>query len=305
MNPFAYRMAGIAIKAISGLSRANIRTHGEDRIPKGPVIYVINHFTRIETVFIPYYLNRITGLPIWSLADYTLFNGGLAAVLDKMGAISTHNPDRDRLVVKTLLTGEAAWIIFPEGSMVKTKKIFEKNGGKKGRFMVSTPDGTRPPHTGAATLALRTQFYRERIRIMLKKNPEEARRLLSLYQIDDSVPVLNVETSIVPVNLTYYPLRAHENILSRMAERFVDNISERMLEEIITESSMLLSGVDIDMRFGEPIRVGAYLKSERVRRDIESLALIDFDDPIESRSMLKKTAHTIRLWNVICPLFTA
>lgn len=293
MDAFAYRMAGIAIKAISGLSNVNIRTHGEDRIPKGAVIYAINHFTRIETVFIPYYLNRLTGMPLWSLADYTLFHEGLSDILDRLGAVSTHNPDRDRLIVKTLLTGEAAWIIFPEGRMVKTKKIFEKNGTKKGRFMISSPNGARPPHTGAAALALRTEFYRERIRVMLEKKPDEAKRLLSLYQIDDVEPVLDNETSIVPVNLTYYPLRAHENMLSRMAERFVDNLSPRMVEEIITESTMLLSGVDIDMRFGEPIRMEAYLKSASVRSDIESLAPIGFDDPIACRSMLKKTAHRI------------
>ena len=62
------------------------------------------------------------------------------------------------MIVKTLLTGEAAWVIYPEGRMVKNKKIMEK-----GRFMISYAGGKRPPHTGAATLALRTEFYRQRL----------------------------------------------------------------------------------------------------------------------------------------------
>jgi len=293
MDPFAYLMAGLAVRALSGLSNANIRIHGESNIPKGSVVFAINHFTRIETIIIPYFIHRLTGWALWSLADADLFKGGLADILDKMGAVSTKNPDRDRLVVKTLLTCEAAWIIFPEGRMVKNKKYFNKNGTKGNRFMVSSPDGPHPPHTGAATLALRTQFYRERIRILQEKNPDEAKRLLSLFQISETKACLDAETFIVPVNLTYYPLRAHENILSRIAEKFSANISERLKEEILTETSMLLSGIDIDIRFGKPIRISTYLKSRPVRGDIESMEPIDFDDPIFSRSMLKKTAHKI------------
>ncbi len=293
MNPYAYRIAGIAVKALSNLSRAKIRVHDAHNIPKGAVIFAINHFTRIETMFIPYYINKLTGLTLWSLADYTLFEGGLGNILDRVGAVSTHNPHRDLLMVKTLLTGEAAWIIFPEGRMVKTKKIFQRDGTKKGEFIVSSPEGKHPPHTGTATLALRTQFYRQRIRRMIDDAPEEALRLLNMYQIEHVRPVLDIETYIVPVNLTYYPIRARENILSRMAELFIGDLSERMTEEIFTEGTMLLSGVDVDMRFGKPIRIGSYLKSGVIQGDIRSTEPIGFDDPIPSRSMMRKTARKI------------
>ena len=163
MNPFAYRTTALAVKTLAGLSKAQINIHGKENIPEGSKIFVINHFTRIETLFLPYHIHKLTRIPVWSLADYELFKGSLGVFLDKVGAVSTRNPDRDLLIIKSLLTGEAAWIIFPEGRMVKSKKIIEK-----GDFMISFAGGKHPPHTGAATLALRTEFYRQRRQRFLK-----------------------------------------------------------------------------------------------------------------------------------------
>jgi len=169
MNRFAYRTTGFAIKAISSLSKANISLHGQENIPQGSIIFVINHFTRLETMLMPYQIFTLTNRPVWSLADYELFSGPFGNYLEKVGALSTKNPDRDRLIVKTLLTGEADWIIFPEGRMVKNKKIIEK-----GQFMISWAGGKRPPHTGAGTLAIRTEFYRQRLRRLSEEKPDEA-----------------------------------------------------------------------------------------------------------------------------------
>lgn len=288
MNSFAYRTTGLAIKTLAGLSKAKIQIHGKENIPKGSVVFVINHFTRIETLFLPYHIHQLTRVPVWSLADYQLFEGGLGVFLEKVGAVSTKNPHRDLLIIKTLLTGEAMWIIFPEGRMVKNKKIVEK-----GRFMISYAGGKHPPHTGAATLALRTEFYRQRLGIMSRKHPEEAARLMKLFQIESLEPVLELHTCIVPVNITYYPLRAHENILSSLAVHLADRIPERAVEEIMTEGSMLLSGVDVDIRFGEPIEVKTFMKRPAIRRDISSKHSIRFDDPIPSKPLMRKVALKI------------
>ena len=288
MNRFAYRTTGLAIRAISNLSRANISLHGQENIPDGSIIFVINHFTRLETMLMPYQIFTLTKIPVWSLADYELFTGALGSYLDKVGAVSTKDPDRDRLIVKTLLTGEANWIIFPEGRMVKNQKIIEK-----GQFMISWAGGKHPPHTGAATLAIRTEFYRRRLRLLSRKNPEEAEYLMHLFQIDSLEPVLNRSTYIVPVNLTYYPIRARENILSSLATRLVEDLSDRALEELMTEGSMLLSGVDIDIRFGRPISIGESLENRGIQRDIRELRRINFDDPVASRSAMRKEALKI------------
>ena len=285
MNRFAYRTTGLAIKTLSNLSKARIHLHGQDNIPGGPIVFVINHFTRLETILMPYLINRATGQTVWSLGDAELFQGTLDAFLDAMGVVSTRDPDRDRLIVKTLLTGEASWIIFPEGGMVKNMKIVEK-----GRFMISWAAGKQPPHTGAATLALRAEFYRERLRRLSTSDPSETERIRSLFQLGALEPALNCQTSIVPVNITYYPVRARENILSDIAHRLVDNLPERLVEELMTEGSMLLAGVDIDIRFGKPIPVHGHLQRLVIVRDIAAPSPIGFDDPIHSREAIRREA---------------
>ncbi len=282
LSRFAYRTTGLAIKTIVNLSKAEISYHGENNIPAGPNIFVINHFTRLETFLMPYMIFQLTKIPVWSLASFELFKGAFGAYLEKVGALSTKNPDRDRLIVKTLLTGEANWIIFPEGRMVKNKKLIEK-----GRFMISAAGGKHPPHTGAATLALRTEFYRQRIRKLTVENSDEAKHLAELFQIQDLEPVINAATHIVPVNLTYYPIRTRENILSSLAVRLVDDLPQRIIEELMTEGSMLLSGVDIDVRFGEPIEIFECLQYSPINMDISAKRRINFDDPIPSRTRMR------------------
>ncbi|MCJ7771702.1 MAG: alpha/beta fold hydrolase [Desulfobacterales bacterium] len=288
MNRFAYRTTALAIKWLSKLSKARMNIHGEKNIPSGSKIFVINHFTRMETILIPYQIDRLIDVPVWSLADYGLFKGSLAAFLDKVGAISTKNPDRDLLIVKSLLTGEAAWVIFPEGRMVKNKKIVEK-----GRLMISFAGGKHPPHTGAATLALRTEFYRQRLRHLSTANPDEAKRLLELFNIESVNDIMDKSTSIVPVNLTYYPIRAQENILSVLATRLVGKVPGGMLDEILTEGTMIFSGVDIDIRIGKPIKVNQYLEHPKICEDVVSNKQINFEDTLPSINVMRRAALKI------------
>jgi esterase/lipase/1-acyl-sn-glycerol-3-phosphate acyltransferase len=288
MNPIAYRTTGLFVKTISSMSKARIHVHGKENIPDGSIIFVVNHFTRIETALLPTYISEMTQTPVWSIADDNLFMGPLGRWLESVGAISTKNPDRDKLIVKSLLTGDALWVIFPEGRMVKNKKLVEK-----GRYMIFFAGGKRPPHTGAATLALRTEFYRKRLKVMTETSPLEAERIKALFSIEDLEPVFLNKTYIVPINMTYYPIRARENILSTIADHFIKPFPDRVKEEIMTEGTMLLSGVDIDMRIGEPIPVETYLDSASINRDISGRQPIEFDDPIPSRPMLRKKALSI------------
>jgi esterase/lipase len=288
MNPFAYRTTGLAIKAFSWLSKANIQTHGVAHIPQGSLLFVINHFTRIETLLMPYLINKLTDTPVWSLADVELFKGALGSYLDQVGAVSTRDPDRDKLIVKTLLTGEAAWVIYPEGRMVKNKKLVEK-----GRYMISYAGGKHPPHTGAATLALRTEFYRQRLRHLHAMNHPDTPQLMARFGIEAIEPVIDRNLYIVPVNLTYYPIRARENVLTALARRLKEGLSERLVEELMAEGTMFLSGVDIDMRFGQPIAIEQCLSCPTIEQDIRSNRAIGPQDALGSRRRMRREALQI------------
>ena len=288
MNYSAYLATGQMIALMQSFSKIKVRTHGHESIPDGSIIFVVNHFTRIETLLLPYYIYIHTHVPVWSLADHSFFEGPLSGFLEKVGAISTRNPDRDRLIVKTLLTGETNWIIFPEGQMVKDKEAFSRPsifGLHRGK--------QRLAHTGAANLALRTEFYRKRLNYLLAENPAEAERLMNMFQIENMVPVLTETTWIVPINLTYYPLRARENVLSTLADRFAHNISDRLREELLTEGTMFFEGVDIDIRFGQAIPVAEHLASTRITQDMFSLRQINFDDQLPSLPEMRREATAL------------
>ncbi len=288
MNKVAFLTTGFAIKSLYDISRTRVNIHLETELPSQSVIFVVNHFTRIETVFLPFHIQKITGMPVWSLADSGLFHGFVGDFITQAGAISTKDPDRDKLMVKSLLTGEANWIIFPEGLMMKNKKAFEN-----GKLLLNTDEGKRVPHTGAATLALRTEFYRERLRYLQENDTEEYKRLLDLFEIDKVDNIFNRATCIVPVNITYYPMMARENIISRLANRFIEEPSQRVIEELMTEGTMLLSGVDVDIRFAEPIKIRPYLTDPVVEWDLCSKDKISFNDNIKSKQILKNASTNI------------
>ncbi len=154
MNRFAFKLSSYTLKTLSGFSRARITIQGAENIPKGSVVFCANHFTRIETVFLPHHIYTITGKQVWSLAARELFDVPLLeGLLRRLGAVSTDAPDRDDLLLKPLLSGDSHWLIFPEGMMVKNKKLV-----KDGRFVLMNGKEELRPHTGAAVVALRCAF---------------------------------------------------------------------------------------------------------------------------------------------------
>ncbi|MCB9480274.1 MAG: alpha/beta fold hydrolase [Desulfobacteraceae bacterium] len=289
MNRFAFGAASFFLKNLYYLSKAKVEIHGAENIPKGSVIFTINHFTRVETLILPLHIEKITKKPVWSLAWHGLFKGAVSDFLEKSGALSTRDPNRDRLILNKLLTGSANWIIFPEGSMIKTKKVLNN-----GDYEIVTAEGVSRPKTGAANFALRCEFYRQRLRWLKNNDFNEFERIKNNFGIPlEFDPDFDEETFIVPVNLTYYPIRARENAVNKLASYFVDTISDRINEEIMTEGAMLLDGVDIDIRFGNPIKISPYLDEPTIRSDIESIEKFDFDDNIASLKVLRENSVKI------------
>jgi esterase/lipase/1-acyl-sn-glycerol-3-phosphate acyltransferase len=254
------KMTKLALNALIKYANADIRMHDTEIIPAQPCIFAINHFTRMETFFMPYLLNKITGNDILSLAHHSLFVGSFGTLMSKCGAISTKDPSRDRLMISGLLKGDAHCMIFPEGQMIKDKKLVEK-----GKYMIYNTDIRRPPHTGTGILALRAEFFRLKLRHFIETSNmdgiDEIRKAFDLGGDREIEKIITLETHIVPVNITYFPIRARTNIINSIASRFVDKLPERIEEELEVEGTMLVDGVDIDINFGRPISVKEYLLS--------------------------------------------
>ena len=88
----------ITLDTIFKASGTDIRVHGKENIPDQPVLYVINHFTRLETVLMPYIIKKnLSKFPI-SLADSQFFSGKMADLMEKVGAFSTTDKDRKSVV---------------------------------------------------------------------------------------------------------------------------------------------------------------------------------------------------------------
>ncbi len=254
MNLFAYRTTSLALKVLTAFSRARINLHNSEDLPAGGTIFVINHFTRLETLLLPYHISKLLDKPVWSLASDEFFSGLTGRYLDQVGAVSVKDPERDNLIIKSLLNENAAWIIFPEGLMVKNRKVVEH-----GNFMIAGDEGWHPPHTGAAALALRAEILRQRWAALKDSDPESVNDLLAGFDLSATVETIE-SINIVPVNVTYYPLRPADKLLRGFSSLIEEMVPKRVLEEMLVEGSMLLDGVDIDIRFGKPLSLEPFVK---------------------------------------------
>ncbi|MDD9304537.1 MAG: alpha/beta fold hydrolase [Desulfobacter sp.] len=289
MNPFVFELSGYTLKTFSGFSKASIQIKGKEKIPQGSVIFCANHFTRIETIFMPYHVHSITGKQVWSLAAGELFEiPVLKGLMDQLGGVSTHDPLRDEKILTTLLSGQVQWIIFPEGMMVKNKKLI-----KNDQFTLVEDEKKTRPHTGAAVQAFRCAFFQERLRRLSGTNPFEYERLKSQLKIDDEQAVLEGKTFIVPVNISYYPANPRENILGSIANTLMKEPSKRMMDELMTEGSMLFSGVDITIRFGDPIDIYPYLNDPYIESMLTIKRRVRFNRDIYSKAFTKSISSQI------------
>ena len=289
INRLALSLSKLGIQALARWFKASVHVYGAENIPDGVIIFAVNHFTRLETLILPYEFYRLTGKPIMSLAYHGLFTGSLGTYLDNIGAVSTKDPNRDKIIIRSLLIGDHPWLIFPEGSMIKDKKIIES-----GKFLIYSTTGTRrPPHTGAAALALRTEFYRRRFQYLQEANQSLLEQLLEVFDLSSPEQVSTKETFLVPVNISYYPIRSRQNAIEKIASYLVKDMPDRIVEELQTEGTMLLSGVDIDITIDKPLAIRPLLRKRIIQKDIRTPHPIMPDDVLPSRPTMRIIASKL------------
>ncbi len=245
------RILDLLISGILKLTGVTITVSGIERIPTKSVIFVCNHYTRIETILLPYVINSRLGIAPRSLTARYVFESLPRRFMEAVGSVPVNIPDRDTIAVKSLLAGES-WIIFPEGEMVKDRKVVSAR-----RFLLHEADTNvrRPPHTGAAVIALKTQLAAGMV--------SDFARQYGLTKIFDLEGLSPFEVKIVPVNITYWPQRFLKTRFAETVERAVQLLTKGVLparfeEELVVESSFLKSGVEITINFGIPKTTASY-----------------------------------------------
>mgnify|MGYP002630135439 CR=1 FL=1 len=242
-----------AVRKYLGL---NIKVHHDEHILQNGQIFLFNHFARFETFIPPLVLFQETGAYTRSIADHQLFKGNesLSKFLRDVGAVPNDLPGLLPFLAAEILRGKKV-VIFPEGGMVKDRRVMESDGSY-GVFS-PTANERRQHHRGGAVLALTLDIFKWRIRNLFDCGDME--------RIDRWVNSLGLEskeilydraqetTLVVPANITFYPIRIDDNLLSRGAEYLSKGLSKQLIEELVIEGNLLFRDTDMDIRLSDPI----------------------------------------------------
>ncbi|WP_369433733.1 alpha/beta fold hydrolase [Psychromonas sp. MME1] len=255
----SFRISGLLISALEKFTRTSISVEGLENTRANPTLFVVNHFTRIETCLLPKVLYQFNGQMVHSLADSALFVGKFGQFLTSVGAFPVNLKGRDEKIISELMRGSYNWVIFPEGSMMKNKKVVEN-----GRLQLHLPHIKRSPYTGAATLALKSFLLKEDYKQAIADNNE---KLINFYQ--DTYHLRGpgnldpLDLCIVPVNITYYPLRPGRNLLATGVQLLLKDLPPKVEEELLVEGKLLLQESDMSISFGHPLDVRSFCKPYR------------------------------------------
>lgn len=255
----SFRYTAYALDILQKIIGSHFTVSGLENIPKDqPIMFAANHFTRFETFFVPYLIYKHTSRQVRTLADESLYHGFLGRFLSNVGTLSTKNENRDKIIVKDLVENNYDWLIYPEGSMIKNKKIEKKN-----LYISHTPYRIGPVRTGSAVLALKSHLYRQDLIEAHENNNETVLREFKKYfAIEYKEELNNFTTYVVPLSITYYPIRPGENSIELFAKRRIKKLSPRIIEELQIEGN-LLQNAQIDLHFGKPIEISQYIKKTR------------------------------------------
>ena len=256
-----------AFRTTRKLLKLNIKLHDEPGQPCAQTIeqgdiFLFNHFARFET-FIPQYLiHAETGAYCRSIAAAEFFGDDrFATFLRSIGVVPNTMPDLFPFLAREILHGKKL-IIFPEGGMVKDKQVVDEHG-QFGVFSRSALE-RRKHHRGAAVIALALDAFKTALlrdySVGKYGNIERWAEQLDFADTESLMIKALKPTTIVPSNITFYPIRVNDNILHQAARILNKGINKRFAEELIIEGNLLFKHTDMDIRFSRPLIIGKYWK---------------------------------------------
>ena len=277
---------------IRRLAGTNITTSGESLSENTSILFVANHFTRFETFVIPHIIYKTHKRSSRSLADDGVFVGFLGKYMKWAGALSNKNESRDCIIVEGLLSGKNDWVIYPEGYLVKNKRItFDE-----GEFCTHSPAYEGPIHTGSAVLALETRILQVRAE---EGDHEQLKRFCKGKEINVNKIKLDRNVKIVPVSVTYYPIRPGKNPFLTWVDSKVHQRNSRLFEELEIEANLLMKS-HMDIRFGKAIDLDRYIQpllkdSSKLYNEEFVDKLIDTQRKILTNDMMQKVYSQMQI----------
>ncbi len=216
-------------------------------------IFLFNHFTRIETCIPPLLLWQQTGGFARSVTHHGLYHvhPWLRRFLLDTGCVPSDLPDLLPYLAAEILRGRKV-VIFPEGGLIKDKRIFDD----RGNYAVRGADnrGPRPHHRGAAVLAVYLDIFKAHIRDANTRGDTATLthwvQELSLPGVPALLAACTHPTKVVPSTLTFFPIRSESNLLVRAIESVFGELPERTRDEVIMETNLLLRPTDLALYVG-------------------------------------------------------
>lgn len=256
MKDSLYDASHIVFALIEKAMAHSITFSGEENLDNdNPTIFVANHFTRIETFLLPYVLYKKLNFKVRSLADFSMFEGMLGDYMSAVGSLSTKDKHRDDQILGDLITGRINWLIYPEGSMIKSKKVLLSDQ----TCLVEDSEGLHNVHTGAAVLALKSEI--EKARYFNLENDCDTDAIKDFkekyfFEEDDEPSYYN--TNIVPINMSYSNIRTGKNTLYDLVGKYIESNGDKSKEEAEIESNLLLNS-QLHIHFSKPIDAKIFL----------------------------------------------
>lgn len=261
VNQSTYDWSVRVFRTLKKLLSVNVKLHFEKEKLEQGEIFLFNHFARFET-FIPQYLiYEETGAYCCSVAHSEFFEGDavLSNYLRSVGAIPHDHENLLSILTEQILRGRKV-IIFPEGGMVKDRQVIDATG--EFSIFSRTSMDRRKHHTGAAVLGLGVDAFKKTIRqAYYTGDMNRLRRWASEFHFEKLGDMLTAAlrpTTIIPANITFYPMRINDNILRKGAELLNKGLTRRHSEELLIEGNILLKDTDMDIRLGALINPGDF-----------------------------------------------